>query len=345
MALSIDIAADWPALSPLLDEALNLPPERRTAWLAGLPQEHWQFRTRLRSLLANEPKPLLDEPARNVVGPWRLVEKIGEGGMAEVWMAERSDGLLLRPVALKLPRTGWGNALFCQRLARERDILDTLQHPNIARLLDAGMTPSGQPFLVLEYVLGERIDWYCQSRKLSIQERLEIFLQVADAIAFAHHSLVLHRDLKPSNILVTNEGAVRVLDFGVAKLLEFGRTEETDLTLYAGPALTLDYASPEQIAGEPLTVSSDVYSLGVVLYELLTGSRPYRLKRKSAAGLEQQILEIEPPPPSKIAGDSELRRALQGDLDSIIMMALRKRPQSRYLSVESFADDVRRYLQ
>jgi len=345
MALPLEIAANWPALSPLLDEALELAPEKRTAWLAGLPQEHWQFRTRLRSLLANEPEPLLDEPASNVVGPWRLVEKIGEGGMAEVWMAERSDGLLLRPVALKLPRKGWGNALFCQRLARERDILDTLQHRNIARLLDAGMTPSGQPFLVLEYVAGERIDWYCQSHKLSIQARLDLFLQVAEAIAFAHHSLVLHRDLKPSNILVTNEGAIRVLDFGIAKLLEFGRTEQTDLTLYAGPALTLDYASPEQIAGEPLTVSSDVYSLGVVLYELLTGTRPYRLKRRSGAGLEQQILEIEPPPPSKIAGDNELRRAIQGDLDSIVMMALRKRPQARYLSVESFAEDVQRYLQ
>ena len=156
-----------------------------------------------------------------------------------VWMAERSDGLLVRPVALKLPRKGWGNTLFCHRLARERDILDTLHHPNIARLLDAGMTASGQPFLVLEYVAGERIDRYCRARKLPVSARLELFLQVTSAIAFAHHSLVLHRDLKPSNILVTDEGAVRVLDFGIAKLLELGRTEETDLTLYAGHALTL----------------------------------------------------------------------------------------------------------
>jgi len=287
----------------------------------------------------------LDGGPTGTVGPWRLIQKIGEGGMAEVWMAERSDGLLVRPVAVKLPRKGWGNTLFCHRLARERDILDTLHHPNIARLLDAGMTSSGQPFLVLEYVAGKPIDLYCQAQKLSVHARLELFLQVTAAIAFAHHSLVLHRDLKPSNILVTGEGAVRVLDFGIAKLLELGRTEETDLTLYTGHALTLDYASPEQIAGEPLTVSSDVYSLGVILYELLTRVRPYRLKRKSIVGLEEQILEIEPPIPSKVTGDNELRRTLRGDLDSIVMMALRKRPQSRYLSVESFADDLQRYLQ
>jgi serine/threonine-protein kinase len=158
----------------------------------------------------------------DTIGPWRLIEKIGEGGMAEVWMAGRSDGLLARPVALKLPRRGWGNRLFCARLARERDILDSLNHPNIARLLDAGVASSGQPYLVIEYVEGKRIDEYCREHRLSAAARLELFLQVTKAIAFAHRSLVLHRDLKPSNILVTSEGEIRVLDFGIAKLPELG---------------------------------------------------------------------------------------------------------------------------
>ena len=265
--------------------------------------------------------------------------------MAEVWMAERCDGLRARPVALKLPRRGWGNRLFCERLARERDILDALNHPNIARLLDAGATTNGQPYLVLEYVEGQRIDEYCRDRRLPARERLELFLQVAQAIAFAHHSLVLHRDLKPSNILVTSEGAVRVLDFGIAKLLELGQTEETDLTLCAGPAFTLGYASPEQIAGRPLTVASDVYSLGIVLYELLTGVRPYALNPGSAADLEAQLLGVEPAPPSEIVSDRELHRALRGDLDRVVLMALRKLPKARYLSVEHLAEDVQRYLQ
>ncbi len=171
------------------------------------------------------------------IGAWRLIEKIGEGGMAEVWIAERSDGLLARPVAIKLPRRGCGNQLFCERLARERDILDSLNHPNIARLLDAGAASNGQPYLVLEYVEGKRIDEYCRERSLPVATRLELFLQVARAIAVAHRSLVLHRDLKPSNILVTSEGEIRVLDFGIAKLLELGQTEETDLTLCRGAGI------------------------------------------------------------------------------------------------------------
>jgi eukaryotic-like serine/threonine-protein kinase len=366
MGVSIDLAANWRSLSPLLDEALDLPPEKRTAWLANLPQQHWPLRTILRALLANaseaassqflvlrtqqvlqagRSEQALECAPADVIGPWRLIKKIGEGGMAEVWMAGRCDGLRARPVALKLPRRGWGNRLFCERLARERDILDALNHPNIARLLDAGATTNGQPYLVLEYVQGQRIDEYCRDRRLPVRERLELFLQVAQAIAFAHHSLVLHRDLKPSNILVTSEGAVRVLDFGIAKLLELGQTEETDLTLCAGPAFTLGYASPEQIAGQPLTVASDVYSLGIVLYELLTGVRPYELNPGSAADLEEQLLGVEPAPPSEIVSDKELHRALRGDLDRVVLMALRKLPKARYLSVEHLAADVQRYLQ
>ena len=355
MGVPIHLAAEWPVLSPLLDEALDLPAQDRAAWLANLSQEHRRLRTALSALLANATYRALERPFNghealgcapaDTIGPWRLIEKIGEGGMAEVWMAERSDGLLARPVALKLPRSGWGNRLFCARLARERDILDSLNHPNIARLLDAGAASNGQPYLVLEYVEGKRIDEYCRERRLPAAARLELFLQVTKAIAFAHRSLVLHRDLKPSNILVTSEGEVRVLDFGIAKLLELGQTEETDLTQCAGRAFTLDYASPEQIAGRPLTVASDVYSLGIVLYELLTGVRPYALNPKSAADLEAQILEVQPPPPSEIAAEKEVHRALRGDLDRVILMALSKLPGARYASVEALAEDVQRYLQ
>ena len=351
MGLSIKLAANWPVLSPLLDEALDLPTEQRAAWLASLPSEHRAFRTELDDLLANNPSPLTDdadetpEPTPGVaIGPWRLVRKIGEGGMAKVWMAERCDGLLAQPVALKFPRTGSRNSLFRHRLARERDFLSALNHPNIARLLDVGVTSDNQPYLVLEYVEGQRIDHYCHERQLPLKARLELFLQVSKAIAFAHQSLVLHRDLKPSNILITPEGAARVLDFGIAKVLEQGQTVETDLTLFAGRALTLDYASPEQITGQSLTVASDVYSLGVVLYELVTGVRPYKLKRKSPAALEEQILEIEPPPPSEVVSDKQLRRALRGDLDRVILMALKKVPEARYRTVEAFAEDVQRYI-
>jgi serine/threonine-protein kinase len=349
MGVPIHLAAAWPVLSPLLDEALDLPTLDRAAWLANLPQEHRKLRTALGALLANA-SPLNGDEAfecapEATIGAWRLIEKIGEGGMAEVWIAERSDGLPARPVAIKLPRRGCGNQLFCERLARERDILDSLNHPNIARLLDAGAASNGQPYLVLEYVEGKRIDEYCRERSLPVATRLELFLQVATAIAVAHRSLVLHRDLKPSNILVTSEGEIRVLDFGIAKLLELGQTEETDLTLFAGRAFTLDYASPEQIAGRPLTVASDVYSLGIVLYELLTGVRPYALNPKSGADLESQILEVQPPRPSEIVAGKEFQRALRGDLDRITLMAMGKLPRERYASVEAFAEDVQRYLQ
>ena len=187
MGVPIHLAAEWPVLSPLLDEALDLPTLDRAAWLANLPQEHRRLRTALGALLANA-SPLNGDEALEcapeaTIGAWRLIEKIGEGGMAEVWIAERSDGLLARPVALKLPRRGWGNRLFCERLARERDILDSLNHPNIARLLDAGAASNGQPYLVLEYVEGKRIDEYCRERSLPVAARLELFLQVTRAIA------------------------------------------------------------------------------------------------------------------------------------------------------------------
>jgi serine/threonine-protein kinase len=260
-----------------------------------------------------------------MVGLYQLVRELGQGGMGAVWLAERADGLVKRAVALKLPHGAWRRAGLAGRMARERDILATLEHPHIARLYDAGLTTAEQPFLALEYVEGVPIDQYCAATDsrpaLGLRAKLRLFLQVAQAVAYAHGKLVLHRDLKPANILVTRDGYVRLLDFGIAKLLADGEVKETRLTQFAGRALTLDYASPEQIRAEALAVTSDVYSLGVVLYELLTGSRPYKLKRDSRGALEDAILEAEPPRPSN-AAPPENGASLRGALDTILLKAL-----------------------
>jgi serine/threonine-protein kinase len=342
VALSGSLAARWRALSPLLDEALDLPEAERNVWLDNLAPEHADLKPKLRALLAGDPAWIEASVPARVVGVWRLLEKIGEGGMAEVWLAQRDDGLLGRPVAVKLPKIGFSDRLFCQRLAREREILDCLTHPNIARLLDAGTDCDGKPFLVLEFVDGEPIVEYCRGHALSIRRRLELFLQLAGAISFAHHSLVLHRDLKPSNILVTAGGTVHVLDFGIAKILDHGRAEDTDLTVAEGRALTLPYASPEQIAGWPLTVSSDVYSLGVVLYELLTGSRPHKLVPTALSNPSDMP---SPLPPSAVTSDKPASRVLKGDLDNVLLMALKASAENRYQSVDAFKEDIQRYLE
>jgi serine/threonine-protein kinase len=262
--------------------------------------------------------------------------------MGTVWLADRVDGTLKRKVALKLPHQGLSGPFLAQRLARERDILAALDHPNIARIYDAGVAEDGQPFLALEYVEGTPIDSFCVEHALSLQGRLELFGQVCRAVAHAHAHLVLHRDLKPSNILVTTDGQVRLLDFGVAKLLqENAPAPETELTQLGGRVLTPEYASPEQISGQPLTTASDVYSLGVVLYELLTGQRPYRVTRKSMSALEEAILTTEPLRPSRVVR-SEMRRLLAGDLDTIVLVALRKSPTARYRTVSALLDDIER---
>jgi serine/threonine-protein kinase len=265
--------------------------------------------------------------------------------MGSVWLAERADGMLSRPVALKLPRGVWSRPDLAERTAREREILGSLAHPKIARLYDAGLGADGQPFLALEYVEGRPLDEYAREQRLDLRARLGLFLQVTEAVAHAHARLVLHRDLKPSNILVTPDGEVRLLDFGIAKLLEQGRATETELTRQSGRALTLSYASPEQIEGATLTVASDVYSLGVVLFELLAEARPYRPERDSPAALEDAILRADPVAPSAAARDPRTGRALRGDLDTVILKALKKKPEERYGNVSALADDVERYLQ
>jgi len=368
MQSNFDLAPEqWARLRRLLDEALDLPVGERDRWIERLGADDAAFKPRLRALLAHAAGTSVDrllqtlpkietdafagrpadsdeasEPGQRV-GPYRLLRQIGEGGMASVWLAERTDLLQGRRVALKLPHGAWRGAAWAARLEREREILATLAHPNIARLYDAGVSDSGQPYLALEYVEGRCIDVHCRERALALQERLRLFLQVARAVAHAHAKLVVHRDLKPSNILVTADGDVRLLDFGIAKLLEAG-AQQTALTQQGGAALTPEYASPEQISGQAIGTASDIYSLGVVLHELLSGQRPYKVARQSRAALEEAVLHAEPARPSNMVAQRQQRKALRGDLDAIVLKALKKQPEQRYGTVEALADDIQRHL-
>jgi serine/threonine protein kinase len=354
--------ATWPALSVLLDEALALPDTERGPFVQSLAGERAAHRDTLQWLLAQahgvetadflatlpklagmpESGPLTELTAGESIGPYRLIGELGTGGMGAVWLAERDDGALRRKVALKLPRLVWAKGL-AERMARERDILASLEHPHIARLYDAGADQHGRPYLALEYVEGQPIDVYAKDRKLTVREKLELLLQVCEAVAYAHSRLVVHRDLKPANILVTAQGQVRLLDFGIAKLMEGDSAKETQLTQLAGRALTLDYASPEQIKGEPIGTASDVYSLGVVAFEVLTGAKPYKLRRGSAAELEEAIATADPPNASDVSFDATAKKALRGDLDAILNKALKKTPGLRYATVEALAADIARH--
>lgn len=290
-------------------------------------------------------------------GPWRIVRELGRGGMAVVYLAERADGAYEQQVALKLLQAGPLASQLVERFERERQILASLKHPHIAGLIDGGLSEDGQPWFAMEYVEGSRVDRYCDKRRLSVDQRLALFIQIVHAVQAAHRALVVHRDLKPSNILVTEEGEPRLLDFGIAKPLDpqAGTTAATR-TL---PMLTPEYASPEQVRGEPVTTASDVYQLGLLLYELLTGVRAQRVASRSATELERAVLEQTSPPPSVMArtGDAatrcaaarrttaaELARRLSGDLDAIVLQALRKEPERRYASTAELAEDVRRHL-
>ncbi len=360
---------EWARLRALLDEALALPPAQRDAWLLALDDTRAAgLKPRLAALLAHAGGPaglMLTLPkvetldfasppgadaalaADQRVGPYRLLRELGAGGMASVWLAERTDLLQGRQVALKLPHGAWRRAGLAERLAREREILATLEHPHIARIYDAGVAEDGQPWLALEHVAGTRIDAFCREQGLPVRARLQLFVQVARAVAYAHAQLVVHRDLKPANILVTADGQVKLLDFGVAKLLAEGAAvagaEDTALTREAGRAYTPEYASPEQILHRPIGTGSDVYSLGVLLFELLADARPYRLPRDSRAALEEAVTRGDLPRPSLLA-PPERRRAIRGDLDAIVGRALRREPAERYATVAALADDVERHL-
>ena len=275
------------------------------------------------------------------LGPYELRDAIGAGGMGEVYRASRADAEYQQQVAIKVVRGGLDIAYISARLRAERQILATLEHPNIARLLDGGTTSDGIPYLVMELVDGVPIDRYCEERRLDVAARLKLFIDVCSAVQYAHRRMVIHRDLKPRNILVTGDGVPKLLDFGVAKILDPGApSSPSDVTLNAQRLLTLGYASPEQLSGQLITSASDVYSLGVILYELLAGVHPYAGTRPEPLEILRAQLETEPPKPSRMT-----RRRFGADLDNIVLMALRKEPERRYATVEQFAEDIRHYLQ
>ena len=304
------------------------------------------------------------------VGPYKIVEQVGVGGMGEVYRAFRADDQYQKQVALKVVRAGQESGFVVSRFKNERQILASLDHPNIARLYDGGTTEDGIPYFVMELIDGQPIDQYCGQHQLSVTERLKLFLQVCSAVQYAHQRLIIHRDIKPGNILVTADGMPKLLDFGIAKILDTDAVTgkfETTLTVFR--VLTPGYASPEQLKGEPITTASDVYSLGVVLYELLTGHHPYRKPNSTPQEIVRAVCELEAEKPSTAVRRMEtlegrrdsqgsaamaeipdrpaekLSKRLRGDLDNIILMALRKDPQRRYASVEQFAEDIRRHLE
>ena len=371
----------WPEISRRLEEALGLDAAERGPWLTRLAETAPVLAPHVRRLLAAHDRPAEGDPLRGppselvasamseqsgadtfsagqMVGPYRLLRPIGQGGMASVWLAEQTLNVVRR-VALKIPRRGLEDtAATAARFRHERDLLAGLEHRHIARLYDAGIGTAGQPYLAMEWIDGMPITAYADQHRLDIQQRIDLYLQVLQAVRHAHARLIIHRDIKPSNILVTPEGDVKLLDFGIARLLEDGLGTHAAQQEGVGLALTPETASPEQLAHEPLGTPSDVYSLGIVLYELLTGQRPYRLKRDSttsAAALHAALLHTKVPAPSTQAIDmasaqaratrpAELSRMLSGDLDAIVAKALMKQASDRYEGAEALAADLERYL-
>jgi eukaryotic-like serine/threonine-protein kinase len=368
----------WPVLSAYLEEALSLTDEARSAWLSA---------TRTRNpLLADQLEKLLEEHrivesakflhsapvgtimdrltvAGQTLGVYTLLSQTGEGGMSTVWLAERNDGRFERRVAVKFLNIALIGREGEDRFRREGKILGLLVHPHIAELVDAGVSEAGQPYLVLEHVEGDHIDSYCDDRKLDIHARLRLFLDVLEAVAKAHSNLIVHRDLKPSNILVRIDGEVKLLDFGIAKLLEDEGGDLTQITVAGVGLMTPKYAAPEQMKGETVTTATDIFALGTLLYVLLTGCHPCSQDARTPAELITTIIDTEPPRASDVASATwaktepaearaahrsatpeKLRRQLRGDLDTILAKALKKSPAERYASVTAFADDIRRHL-
>jgi len=342
----------WHILSPLLDELLELDLPRRTDRLTDIRRGDGRLADELEALLAEEGavdreaflegSALSGEAALGgrIVGSYTLDTLLGQGGMGSVWLAHRSDGRFAGRVAVKFLNLALVARSGAERFRREGSILAKLAHPNIARLLDAGVTDGGQPYLVLELVEGEAIDRYCDAHDLGIEARIRLFLEVLAAVECAHRNLILHRDLKPSNILVTADGQVKLLDFGIAKLLG-EPVEATAVTQLAGRAFTPEYAAPEQIEGKEVTTATDVYALGVLLYLLLAGEHPTAVATQTPVERLRAVVETEPERPSAAATNA---RALRGDLDTIAAKALKKSPHERYATVAAFADDLRRYL-
>ena len=344
----------WGEVKSILAAVLDAPLTDRPALLDRLCGPDTDLRASVNSLVALEAQAanflvtefvpgaaLRAEPkAPEQIGPWRIVGEVGHGGMGVVYLGERADGEFRKQAAIKLITSGLRDLDLQRRFRRERQILATLEHSGIARLLDGGATPDGQPYFVMEFVEGKPLLEYCRLAAATVEDRLRLFLQVCDAVEYAHQRLIVHRDLKPGNILVTSQGVPKLLDFGLARVLDAPPDE--DLTQTGVPLMTPAYASPEQVRGEPYTVSGDVYSLGVVLYELLAGRRPYEVKSSSLVELATAICEHEPPPLS--AAEIPWRRRLAGDLDNIVAKAMAKQVADRYSTVAEFAGDIRRHL-
>jgi eukaryotic-like serine/threonine-protein kinase len=371
-------AERWQRVKSALADALALSGPAREAYLTRIGASDPALRAEVESLLAADQEAgseflespaaaaaqLLRQPNRHAgrrLGPYELLEEIGAGGMGEVYRAVRVDGEYEHQVAIKLVRAGVDAEFVGQRLRTERQILAAFQHPNIARLLDGGTTEDGVPYLVMELIAGEPIDQYCERHQLDLSSRLRLFLPVCSAVQYAHQRAVIHRDLKPRNILVTPDGVPKLLDFGIAKILEPGPlAPRADLTINAGRMLlTPDYASPEQLKGEPISAASDVYALGVILYELLTGAKPFRLSDRVTEDGQtlKPVVPSEPakpstavrrrvdPGPSGASSPDILSHRLRGDLDNIVLMALHYEPERRYATVERLADDIRSHLE
>jgi serine/threonine-protein kinase len=376
----------WRKLSPYLDEALEIDPAQRPAWLASVGATHPDVAADLRMLLADQQaiedtgflegvvevglRPASASPSLSgqILGAYRLLSLIGQGGMGTVWLAERCDGRFEGRAAVKLLNVAVMGRVSEERFRREGHILARLTHANIARLIDAGVSPTGQPYLVLEHVDGQTIDRYCDEHALSVDARLRVFLDVLEAVTHAHANLVVHRDIKPGNVLVSVAGQVKLLDFGIAKLLEDEDLQADGSLVVTAPltrdgwAATPQYAAPEQVAGGLVTTATDVYALGVLLYVLLTGTHPAGADARSPATLLHAIVEVTPRRPSDVVTEPEstdalvshavrcgttparLRRMLRGDLDTIIAKALKKNAAERYASVTALADDIRRFL-
>jgi serine/threonine protein kinase/tetratricopeptide (TPR) repeat protein len=368
--LTVDNAR-WEAVKEIFAGALEREPHERGAWLEQACAGDEALRAEVESLLAAhiEDDDFIEKPAARQAlkledtpppswigrrfGVYRLVEEIGRGGMSEVFKAVRDDDEFHKEVAVKILRRGYDTESLLRRFKVETQILATLDHPNIARLLDAGTTPEGLPYLVMDYIEGLPIDTYCSQHRLGVNARLELFRQLCNAVQYVHRHLMVHGDIKAGNVLVTDQGTVKLLDFGIARLLNpspnWQHVADTRLTGFL--ALTPEYASPEQIQGKPITTSSDVYSLGVLLYRLLTGVLPFRSRDGLSFDLAKQICESPPTTPNVAAElneNGETRgfwRRLQGDLDNILLMALEKEPSRRYGSVEAFHEDIRRHLE
>ena len=354
----------WEQVKSLFDALLDRPAVEHNALIsaAALPADaEAELRTLLRHhaqatggfLAEPAAQPPSAAPAARLgqrLGSWSLVRALGEGGMGEVFEARRADGSYEGRAAVKLLKRGMDSAAVLQRFAQERNALARLNHPHIARLLDAGASGEGQPYFVMEYVDGRPI--HEAALGLPLEQRLQLFLQLADAVAHAHRNLLVHRDLKPSNVMVDGEGQVKLLDFGIAKAIDPLEGGDPGVTQAGERPYTPHYASPEQVRGEPVTTATDIYSLGVLLYQMLTGARPTGRSATTAAEAVKGVLEEQPTRPSRLSARDALdprwidtRKRLEGDLDNVLLKALEKSPEARYPHVDSLAADVRAYLE